>query len=518
LEENKKKTVIKEHEIVFKFDVIKRFSIIFFAKTIGDIFFFIVNNILIVNWLSIESNRDYILFSYLVNLFFTLILSLHIAIPKFLQKDSTKSRKDYLINAVFLLMINLIIIAVFLIVLTLGFNYDYNASWPNFEFLIIFLLGGLGYEFFRFFQSVFYGLKLAKKVAIINLFLSVFFLIISFIMLVNLELGFIGAVSSYIISFFLIDILSFYLIFRGFERKKNHVQKNLKSKTINLAIQKELIIFSLPILISNIFYYLNTRYNALLVSGLGGNFSLILGLSLSLTIYLIGLLGVTINDLLFPYESNAFYHNDQEKIKEIFKLLRTFVVTVIIPMLLICIIVSEIILTILYPTILAENPIFIIIFQLVLLGGIFYSLNQFTAKFLVAKGLTIKFLIIQIIGASINILFALLTMPFIGIYSATWGFIISMGVMFILYFYYLSKIVELSLREFKLIQLVFSILVVIIEFSTLKIIFDLNDYLIGILCLLSYFILLFGFRILKIKDLKKFLKELRIIIFKNKRV
>jgi len=153
-----------------------------------------------------------------------------------------------------------------------------------------------------------------------------------------------------------------------------------------------------------------------------------------------------------------------------------------------------------------------------LVGGFFYCLNQFTAKFLIAKGLTIRFLVIQIIGGSLNALFLIIFLPFIGIYSAIWGFIISMAVMFLLYFYSLTRIIELSIWQFKLIQLVISIIFVTSEFFILKLGFGLNIFIIGVVCIPSYFILLFGFRILKFKDIKIFLNNLRTIIFKIKRV
>jgi len=517
LEQNSSKEERSETKgLIFEFDIIKRFSLIFFARAIGEVFFFIVSNILLVNWLSIEANRDYIIFIYLVNLFFSLILTLHIAMPRFLQQNSSKNQMRFLFNGTVLLLINLIIIIISIVIFTFGFNYDWRVSLPNPEIMVIFLLGGIAYEFYRFFEGILYGLKLSKKIALIIFFLSLVFLILGFSLVAVLNLGFIGAALSYILSYFILDGISLFFIFRRLNKNLNQNQNLRIKKSIDLKIQKELVFFCFPILVGNIFYYLNTRVGPLLLNILGDEASLIFGLSLSLTIYLIGLLGVTINDLLLPYESDAFYHNDQNRIKEIYKLIFTFVVVIIIPLLLLCIIMSNLILGILYSNILSQYPSFLDVFQLILIGGLFYSLNQFTAKFLVAKGLTIRFLIIQIIGAMINVLIIEIFLPYFGIYSATSAFIISMAVMFVLYFYNLSRIIELSLWQFKLIQTVISILVVIFEFFILKLSFGLNAYFIGVLCLMSYFILLFGFRIIKFKDLKRFLNDLKIFIFKNK--
>lgn len=516
MEQNNIKERSETKGLIFEFDIIKRFSLIFIAKAIGEVFFFIVSNILLINWLSIGANRDYIIFIYLINLFFSLILTLHIAMPRFLQRDSSKIQLRYLYNGTILLLVNLIIIILGIVIFTFIFNYDYRVSLPNAEIMVIFLLGGIGYEFYRFFEGVLYGLKLSSRVATIIFFLSIIFLVLGFSLVAILNLGFSGAALSYILAYFILDGVSIFFIFRGLNRNKNP-NKNFRIKgSIDLKIQKELILFCLPLLASNIFYYLNTRIGPLLLSSLGNEASLIFGLSLSLTIYLIGLLGVTVNDLLLPYESDAFYHNDQNKIKAIYKLIFTFVVVIIIPLLLVCIIMSNLILEILYSSILSQYPSFSDVFQLILIGGLFYSLNQFTAKFLVAKGLTIRFLIIQVIGALINILLIVIFLPYFGVYSATSAFIISMAVIFILYFYSLSKIIELSLWQFKLIQLVISILIIIFEFFILKLSFGLNAYFIGLLCLASYFILLFGFRILKFKELKRFLNDLRIFIFKKK--
>ncbi len=518
MEQNSSKEDTETKDLLFEFDIIKRFSQIFFAKAIGEVFFFIVSNILLVNWLSIEANRDYIIFISLVNLFFSLILTLHIAMPRFLQQDSSKNQMRYLFNGTMLLLVNLIIIIISIVIFTFGFNYNWRVSLPNSEIMVIFLLGGIGYEFYRFFEGILYGLKLSNKVAIIIFFLSIIFLILGFSLVAVLNLGFIGAALSYILSYFLLDGISIFFIFRRLNQNLNQ-NRNLRiKKSIDLKIQKKLILFCLPLLASNMFYYLNTRVGPLLLSSLGDEASLIFGLSLSLTIYLIGLLGVTINDLLLPYESDAFYHNDQNRIKKIYKLIFTFVVVIIIPLLLVCIMMSNFILSLLYSDILSQYPSFLDVFQLILIGGLFYSLNQFTAKFLMAKGLTIRFLIIQVIGAMINILFIEIFLPYFGVYSATSAFIISMAVIFVLYFYNLSRIIELSLWQFKLIQLVISILIIIFEFFILKLSLGLNTYFTGVLCLVSYFILLFGFRIIKFKDLKRFLNDLRIFIFKNKRV
>lgn len=518
MEQNNGKENTDKKGLIFEFDIIKRFSLIFFAKAIGEVFFFIVSNILLVNWLSIEANRNYIIFIYLVNLFFSLIFTLHIAMPRFLQRDSSKIQLRYLYNGTILLLVNLIIIIIGFVVFTFGFNYDYRVSLPNYEIMVIFLLGGIGYEFYRFFEGCLYGLKLSSKVATVIFFLSIIFLILGFSFVAILNLGFIGAALSYIISYFILDGVSIFFIFRGINRNKNQNQNFRIKGSIDLKIQKELILFCLPILASNIFYFLNTRVGPFLLSNLGDEASLIFGLSLSLTIYLIGLLGVTVNDLLLPYESDAFYHNDQNRIKKIYKLIFTFVVVIIIPLLLVCIILSNLILGFLYPNILNQYPSFSDVFQLILIGGLFYSLNQFTAKFLIAKGLTIRFLIIQVIGALINILFTVIFIPYFGIYSATSAFIMSMAIMFILYFYCLSRIIEQSLWQFKLIQTVISIIVVIFEFLVLKIGFGFNDYLVGGFSLLSYFFLLFGFRILKFRDLKKFLNDFKVMILKSKKV
>ena len=518
MEKSRNKINTEKQKIVFESKIIKRFSLIFFAKLIGEITFFIVSNILLINWLNIESNHDYIIFLTTVYFIFSLIMTFHLALPKFLQKDSRELRRSYIFNGLFILMLNFIIIVIIFMIITFGFNFDYNVFHPNSEFLVFFLLGALAYEFFRFFESVLFGLKLSNKIAVVHLLLSMSFLLMSIVFIVIFNHGFIGAVLTYIISFFLIDGFSFYFIFKALRREKTRNQKEKSEKFLDKAIQKELFLFCLPIFTSNLFYFLNTRFGTLILNSLHDGSSEIFHFSLTLTVYLIGLLGLTINDLLLPYESDAYYHDDQNKIKEIYKLIFTFVVVIIIPFLLVCIVFSNLILGILYSNYFIQFPIFVDIFQLMLVGGFFYCLNQFTAKFLVAKGLTIRFLVIQIIGGSLNALFLIIFLPFIGIYSAIWGFIISMAVMFLLYFYSLTKIIELSIWQFKLIQLVISIIVVIFEFFILKLGFGLNFIVIGVVCLPSYFILLFGFRILKFKDIKIFLNNLRIIFFKIKRV
>ncbi len=228
--------------LIFEFDVIKRFSLIFFAKAIGEVFFFIVSNILLINWLSIEANRDYIIFIYLINLFFSLILTLHIAMPRFLQRNSSKIQLRYLYNGTILLLVNLIIIILGIVIFTFIFNYDYRVSLPNSEIMVIFLLGGIGYEFYRFFEGILYGLKLSSKVATVIFFLSIIFLILGFNLVAILNLGFIGAALSYILAYFILDGVSIFFIFRGLNRNKNP-DRNLRIKgSIDLKIQKELIL------------------------------------------------------------------------------------------------------------------------------------------------------------------------------------------------------------------------------------------------------------------------------------
>jgi len=129
LEQNSSKERSETKGLIFEFDIIKRFSLIFFAKAIGEVFFFIVSNILLFNWLSFEANRDYIIFISLVNLFFSLILTLHIAMPRFLQQDSSKNQLRYIFNGTMLLLVNLIIIIISIVIFIFGFNYNYRI--PN---------------------------------------------------------------------------------------------------------------------------------------------------------------------------------------------------------------------------------------------------------------------------------------------------------------------------------------------------------------------------------------------------
>ena len=119
--------------------------------------------------------------------------------PRFLQRDSSKIQLRYLYNGTILLLVNLIIIILGIVIFTFIFNYDYRVSLPNSEIMVIFLLGGIGYEFYRFFEGVLYGLKLSSRVATVIFFLSIIFLILGFSLVAILNLGFIGAALSYIL-------------------------------------------------------------------------------------------------------------------------------------------------------------------------------------------------------------------------------------------------------------------------------------------------------------------------------
>ncbi len=75
-----------------------------------------------------------------------MILTLHIAMPRFLQRNSSKIQLRYLYNGTILLLVNLLIIILGIVIFTFVFKYDYRISLPNSEIMVIFLLGGIGYE------------------------------------------------------------------------------------------------------------------------------------------------------------------------------------------------------------------------------------------------------------------------------------------------------------------------------------------------------------------------------------
>ena len=101
------------------------------------------------------------------------------------------------------------------------------------------------------------------------------------------QLGFIGVVLGFLISYFLLDGISFYFIFREIGRELNTdgISEEGSLKThINKDVLKELMIFCLPLFIANLFYFLNTRFNTLLLSGLGDSTPLIFDISFLLLV------------------------------------------------------------------------------------------------------------------------------------------------------------------------------------------------------------------------------------------
>ncbi len=473
-------------------EILKNTSLTLVISNLSSIFVFISQNILIYNWASKNTVEDFTIFFGYIEVFILFILITPVLIPKIIKEIDIK-KINHLLKAIsyFLFFNILILFFIFFILIEIGFHFVISDITDYF-FLIILLLNVLVVSFFNTIESLYYGLRRIKKIGLLKISYSVIFFSLVIILQIFRILN-----IHYILLVYLISYLgSLILVLR-------HNLKNfLKRKPIfdfNKKLAKQIISFSYPLLLMNIFYFINYKAGILILNNVKGIYSIYYFLSTSLILVFIGLIGRPLNNISYSYIVEFFKEEKSKNLKETYNFILSVISIITIGGLVLIYNISPVLLNFLYNK--YYNKTFLIFLRFIIVGGIFYSLDQFLGKIIIAKGNTKINLLAELVGGIANIFFFILCLIFKDIVFAGIGFITSTLFTFIIYVYFNKKYLDLTLKKLKVIQVILAGLFSIFIFELISYFFSF--YFISIISsLVFYFLFLLIFDITSFQQIK----------------
>jgi len=474
-------------------EIFKNTSLTLLFSNLSSIIFFIAQNILIYNWASKDSTEDFTVFLAYIDFLLLFILISPALIPKIINETDDK-RASYLMKSIsFFLFFNILIIfLIFFIFIWIGFQFNIS-NIPVPLFLTILVLTIMAISFFNTIESLYYGLRKIKKIGLLKISFSIIFFSLVFILQIFSNLIFFNLMMIYLISYFCAIILvirskiKFFLTIR----KPNF--------NFNMKLVKKNIDFSYPLLLMNIFYFINFKAGILILNNLDGINSIYYYLSTSMVILFIGFIGRPLNNMIYSYVVEFFKEKKKEKIKEAYNFILSVISITILVGLIFMYTVSQLIINLFYSKYYSET--FFLFLKLIIIGGLFYSLNQFLGKFIIAKGNTKINLLAEFLGGIANILSFILCLIFRNIIISGIGFIISTIIIFLIYIYYSKKFIGLSIKRLKGFQVILSCL---LSISIFELIYHFFPFL--FICIISslviYFLLIIIFDITSLYQIK----------------
>ncbi|MFX1348602.1 MAG: hypothetical protein ACFE92_08010 [Promethearchaeota archaeon] len=462
---------------------------------------FLAKDILLYNWLDIISASNFTIYIGYIGAFLAFMFITPAVLPKFYQEISHD--KIHSFNKIIVIILGLnffIVFFIFSIVLLFGFNF--NASqFNNFSFFIMIIIGVIAVVSFKILESAFYGLKKSKVIGIMNLSISLIFIISLIILRVFNGLNSFTAMLLYFFTYIggLSLGLYFYLKFKSQIEIPNNLEK------LDKRIGKKIIIFSYPLLLMNIFYFLNFRAGTVILGSFNQIYAVYYHLSTNLIIIFVGLIGIPINTMAYSYISEFFVSNNIDHIKKIFNFILQLISILEITCLILIYIISPILIEFLYRN--YYSLIFIILFKIIIIAGIFYSLNQFLAKFPMANNKTKVNLLAEFIAGVSNTIFLILCIYNSNLLYAGYGFLISTLIIFMIYLVFCNKNIIFSKKENIVFKIIISSISTIIFYEIFY--FFIKLVWIGaILSILLYLTLIITLNVTSIKTMKSIMKIL----------
>jgi len=480
-------------------NLLKDISILGGLNNFSLIIYFLAKEILLYNWLDKTSAYNFTVFNGYVELFLPFIIIAPIILPRIFQEVGQKKFHLATISTIIILIFNLLVI-IFVIEFMIILGFQLNISSINESILISLLIISLILiSFTQMFESIFYGLKKVKIVGIINLIISSIFILLLILFFFLGELNFLATtiilISSNIIGIFL---GIFFLI------KSNQIvfKKNYPLSEY-YKISKRILKFGTPLMITKIFYFLNWRVGIIMLSSIKLEYPIYYHLSINIIIYFISFLSLPIINTIQPHLAEFFVNNKTIEIKKIYKFILPLITILLISSLIILYSFLPLILRILYQN--YYTYVFVNLFKIVIIGGIFYCLNQFLGRFSIANGKPVINTLAQGIGGISNFIFLIISMVFSNILFSGLGFLISSFLIFIIFVIFTLKYTKLKLKESKLLIIILSSISSILIYEFIYY-FTNNLYFGGILSILIFYFLIFKFKLLTLKSMKRVLK------------
>ena len=464
------------------------------SKAFAQLLFFIVRYVLLINWLTPNELAEIIVFFRYLELLQSLVIIGPFVLPKFIA-EKKYPLNNLLSNVIIIILINVLFIFIgFLIFIFFIKPSDLNEQTATI-FIITLFLGEITIISQKLLEWLFLGLKKPKRIFFSNMILSIAYIVLSSIFILVFSLAYLGGIIAYILSLFCSFIYQYYCL---------HKSQQFQIKwRLEKVIVKDIIIFSFPLFLSGLFYFINYRVNSLFLKNIDINLLIYYDTGISLIIFLIGFIGIPIQDAIFPYISKTINENNYSETKQIFSDTSKIISLFFFSILLSFYILVDFIYPLLYPSF--NDPFFYEITRFLILGGFFYILNQFYGRISAAKGKTYVLLIGQGLGAIINVISLII---YLKTEIFTWlllGFVISCMSLTILYLFYVIKITKLKMVQIKILRQIISF------FSSIGLAYILNlflfpSFLTLVIVLICYFLQLLLFRIISIHDWK-FIKE-----------
>ncbi|MFX1503842.1 MAG: hypothetical protein ACFFDH_22970 [Promethearchaeota archaeon] len=482
-------------------NIVKNISITSGFNYFSFFLFFLAKDILLYNWLNLISASNFTIFMGYLDAFLAFILITPAVLPKFYQEFSHD--KIHSFNKIILIILGInffIIFIVFSIVLLFGFNF--NASqFTNISFFIMIIISLIVVVLFRILESAFYGLKKSKEIGLMNLSISVIFIIILFILRYFNMLNSFTVIFLYIFTYLGGLGLGLYFYFNF--KLKIQVPNNLE--TLDRRIGKNILTFSYPLLLMNVFYFLNFKAGTIILGSFDQIYPVYYRLSTNLIIVFIGLLGIPISNMAYSYISEFFVKNNIDHIKKINNLILQLIAILEVTFLILIYIFSPLLIGFLYND--YYSLIFITLFKIITVAGIFYCISQFLAKFPMANNKTKINLFAELIAGISNTIFLVLCIQNANLLYAGYGFLISIIIIFVTYLVFCYKKGIFSKKENIVFKILFSSFISIAFYEIFH--FFISIIWIGaIFSILLYFTLIITLNITSIKTMKSMIKIL----------
>jgi len=462
---------------------------------------FLAKDILLYNWLNIISASNFTIYMGYINAFLAFMLITPAILPKFYQEiDHDKIHSFNKIILIILCFNFFIIFFIFSIVILLGFNF--NASqFTNISFFIMIIISVIAVVSFKILESAFYGLKKSKVIGMMNLSISLIFIIILLILRLFDMLNSFTAILLYIFTYLGGLGLGMYFYFKF----KSQIQIPHNSEKLDKKIGKKIIIFSYPLLLMNIFYFLNFRAGTVILGSVNQIYAVYYHLSTNLIIIFVGLIGIPISNMAYSYISEFYVNNNIDQIKKIYSFILQLISILEITCLILIYIFSPVLIGFLYRD--YYSLLFIVLFKIIIIAGIFYSLNQFLSKFPMANNKTKINLLAEFIAGISNTIFLILSIQSSNLLYAGYGFLISTVIIFIIYLVFCNKYRIFSKKENVIFKIIFSSIISIVFYEIFY--FFISIVWVGaIFSFLLYFALIITLKITSIKSMKSIMKIL----------
>lgn len=505
-----KKDIIFEE---FNRNLIKNISVSGGLKNFALIFYFILREVFLYNWLNTTESSDFTIFSGYIDLCVAFTIITPSLLPKFFQEIKPNQRKVFVKITLVILFINYFIInSIFFVIFLFGYEFGFS-NFDGFLFFVLLSVSSILPILLKLYESILYGLKKPKKIGFVNIVLSCFF---AFFLIFFYTINFLNIITV-ILTTIISNSAAIILAIRYY--KKTNIMQNQGNEinSIKMEVGKKILKFSFPLFFASFFYFINFKIGVLFLNQLSGEYVVLYHISTSIVIMLVGLLGLPINDMIYPYLAESYIKDEIGRIKKIYEFILPLISIFLIGSLSLLYWISPFLINILYPE--YHSILFVNLFKIICIGGIFYCLNQFLSRFSIAKGKTNVILYTHLSGGIITVIFLYLSVHYSDLLYAGSGFLLSSIVMLSIYIFYTRKYSQLSLKQMKIGRILIATFIPIFLYEVLLFFTDnlLLSVIFSIIFFIGSFLTLRVFSIKYLVGIASMLKSLiRSVIFKKK--